>query len=334
MKIRSKFRVTKLNIATSMLVITGLCGFAAVAISAEEQSAVAASAADSALPQEEISNGSLITLDGGVAIAPIPGWRIERKAMGMGLVMKEVLPEQKGANIDYSTPIFARNITLTTLPEARYMDEQGVEEAKADIAKMIARDPSLKDFTITEAKSFDYKSKNDGVVIFSQLTVNNYQMMQMQVIVSGDKKAYLLTYSDIATNFANPASYDAAWKSMTSIVVPGEAPKRFEKEIFVGGSLAATLLALVVPFFLARRMSSRRIRKLAEELQHDWDRGAVKTDSDYDLSDIVSMTATRPALKFKSTADEMDHELDSAFALEGRSLTDVSNISTRHSRFA
>jgi hypothetical protein len=269
-------------------------------------------------------------LDGGISIAPIAGWKIERKALGMGLVMKEVLPEQKPGDIDYSKPIFARNITLMTLPEARYMDEQGIEEAKADITKMIARDPSLKDFAITEAKAFDYKGKNDGIVIFSQLTVNNYQMMQMQILVSGDQKSYLMTYSDLATNFANPASYDAAWKSMTSIVIPGVAPKRFEKEIFIGGSLAAALLVLVVPFFAARWISSRRIKKLADELQYDWDHGSTKTDADYDLSDIESLDQTRPARKMKGNSKS--HVTD--FDIDVSAISVVSHISTRHSRFA
>jgi hypothetical protein len=333
MNMRSKFRITKMKVATSLVLLTGLWGFASVAISADEAAVAATAVESSSTPQVEIANGSMITLDGGISIAPIAGWKIERKALGMGLVMKEVLPDQKATAIDYSKPIFARNITLMTLPEARYMDEKGVEEAKADITEMMARDPSLRDFAITEAKSFDYKGKNDAIVIFSQLTVNNYQMMQMQILVSGDKKSYLMTYSDLAANFANPASYDAAWKSMTSIVVPGVAPKRFEKEIFIGGSLAAALMALVVPFFVARWVSSRRIKKLADELQYDWDHGAVKSDADYDLSDIESLDQTRPARMAKKVKQKAKSQV-SSFDIDVSAISAVSNISTRHSRFA
>ena len=303
----------------SLLFASGIWGFAPVAMSEETSTAA---------PAEEISDGRAITLESGISITPVTGWKVERKSMGMGLVMKEVLPQAEGQGIDYTKPIFARNITVTTLPEARYMDEKGLEEAKADITKMIVRDPSLKDFQITDAKAFDYKGKNDGFVIFSQLTVNNFPMMQMQVLVSGANKSYLLTYSDLAANFSNPASYDAAWKSMTSINVEGVAPRRFEKEAMIGGSLVLALMALVVPFVVARLISARRIRKLADELQYDWDHGTVKTDADYDLSDINPLDATQPARKKRGHGSDGDRDL--SLSLQ----SSISAISTRHSRFA
>jgi hypothetical protein len=313
------FRIRKTHVAASLLFASGIWGFAPVAMSEE---------ASMAAPAEEISDGRVINLDGGISIAPVPGWKIERKSMGMGLVMKEVVAQPQGQAVDYSKPIFARNITVTTLPEARYMDEKGLEEAKADITKMMTRDPSLKDFQITDAKAFDYKGKNDGFVIFSQLTVNNFPMTQMQVLVSGAKKSYLLTYSDLTANFTNPASYDAAWKSMTSISVEGVAPRRFEKEAMIGGSLVLALMALVVPFVVARLISARRIRKLADELQYDWDHGAVKTDADYDLSDINPLEATQPVRKKRGAKSDAD--MDLSLSLE----SSISAISTRHSRFA
>ena len=321
----SWLRPTGMKIATSLIVISGLWGFASIAISEE----VAAQAGAPAPSQDEISNGSVMDLGDGLSIAPISGWKIERKSMGMSLVMKEVLPPQTG-EIDYSKPIFARNLTVMTLPEARPIDGAAVDEVKALISKMIARDSSLKDFTFTDQKFFDYKGKNDGLILFSQLMVNNFQMMQMQIVVSGENKSYLMTYSDLASNFSNPASYDAAWKSMMSISVPGVAPQRFEKEIMIGGSVAAALLAIIVPFMLLRWISARRIRKMADELQHDWDHGAVKSDADYDLSDIHNLDATRPARKKVSKKKEMESDFD----LPVSSFSSMSAISTRHSRFA
>ncbi len=309
----------------SVLVVSGLMGFAAVALSNEEEkspvdevavsddtvaatvaattSAAETSAATPAVATEntqatvdEISNGMAITIDDKVSITPILGWKIDRKALGMALVMKEVLPAQTGP-IDYSKPTFARNITLMTLPEARPMDATSIGEIKADITKMFARQGGLTNFMFTDVRAFDYKGKNDGLVLFSQLTVNDFPMMQMQIVISGEKKSYLLTYSDLASNFASPASYEAAWKSMTSITVEGVAPVRFEKEVTIGVSALAIALAVFAPFIFLRWLSARRIRKLAEELQYDWDHGAVKSDADYELSDIRTFSATRPAKK-------------------------------------
>lgn len=319
---------SKTKIAATFLALSSFWGFASVAISEENSAGTGQQPVEA--PKDEISDGSAISLGEGVSIAPISGWKIERKSMGMSLVMKEVLPPQTG-EVDYSKPIFARNLTLMSIPEARPIDNAAVDEMKAMIGKMIARDPSLRDFTFTDHKFFDYKGKNDGLILFSQLTVNNFQMMQMQVIVSGESKTYLMTYSDLASNFANPSSYDAAWKSMTSLVVPGVAPMRYQKEVIVGGAVAAVLALIIVPFFMFRLVSSRRIKKMADELQYDWDHGAVKTDADYNLSDLHTLDATRPARNKKA---EKELLVSQDLELAGSSVSDVSAMSTRHSRFA
>lgn len=329
MKRKLRIRLSKMTLATSLIVLSGLCGFAGVAISSDENSQT-----------EEIANGSPIEIAQGVTIKPITGWRLERKAAGMSLVMKEVLPTSSAAPTDYSKPIFARNISLMTLSKSRPIDSSAISELKTEITKMIMRDSSLSDFSFTEAKLFDYREKNDGIVLFSQLTVNNYQMMQMQIVVSGSEKSYLLTYSDLASNFANPATFDAAWKSMTSIVVPGLAPKRYYKEMLLGGALSGGFLALVAPFFLIRWRSGRKIRKLAEELQYDWDHGALKTDADYELSEIGQLEATRPVKnhrqKQKAAASGYDSAFDTSLSLISKKTSfesSVDSFSTRHSRF-
>ena len=342
MKKVPRIRMSKMALMTSIIVISGLCGFAGVAISAEPN--ISTSNNIEASPHEEaagaeLSNGAPILVADGMTITPIRGWRIERKSMGMSLVMREALPELKNAPTDYSKPIFARNITVLGLNGARNIDAKAISELKTEITKMIARDPSLKDFTFTDARLFDYKSKNDGIVLFSQLTVNNFPMMQMQIVVSGQNKAYLLTYSDLASSFADPATFDAAWKSMTSITVPGAPPKRFERELILGGVLSGSLLVLLLPFYLIRWRHSRKLRKLADELQYDWDHGALKSDADYELSDIRSLHVTRkirPRLPRSKTATSGNNDYRSNLDLATRCTSlesSVDSFSTRHSRF-
>ena len=328
MKRKLRIRISKMTLASSLIFLSGLCGFAGVAISAEDSRS------------EEIADGSNIELAPGLSLTPIKGWLLERKAGGMTLVMKEVLPTTGATPTDYSKPLFARNISVMTFSKARPIDAKSIDELKGEIGKMIMRDSYLSDFAFTEGKLFDYKGKNDGVVLFSQLTVNNYQMMQMQIVVSGGEKSYLLTYSDLASNFANPATFDAAWKSMTSINVTGIAPKRYHKEMLLGGALSGGFLALVVPFFLIRWRSTRKIRKLADELQYDWDHGALKTDADYELSEIGNLEATRP-IKRRGQIQQVqgsshDSTLYSSMALMPNKTSfesSVDSFSTRHSRF-
>jgi hypothetical protein len=310
----------------SLMTASGLMGFAAIALSSEVPSTglpvKPGMASVEAEVTDEISNGTVINLDDDVSLSPIAGWKIDRKASGMSLVMKEVLPAPVGA-IDYSKPIFARNITVMTLPSARPMDSASVEEVKADISKMISRQGALTDFRFTDVKSFDYKGKNDGLVLYSQLTVNKFSMMQMQIVISGEKNAYLLTYSDLAANFANPATYDAAWKSMTSITVDGVAPVRYEKEVTTGITVFAGMVVLFAPLLFLRWLSARRIRILAEELQYDWDHGAKKSDADYELSDIHSLDKTRSVRKMGSKKKAVFGDIDAS------ALSSISSMGSR-----
>lgn len=339
MKRKLRIRISKMTIATSFIILSGICGFAGVAISAER-------VLESSPNQVEISDGSRIKLGENVTLAPIAGWQIERQRPGMSLIMKETLPEQRGP-IDYSKPIFQRNISMITVNKPRYIDSDAIAEIKSEISKMIARDPSLKDFAFTEAKLFDYKNKNDGVVLFSQLTANNYPMMLMHVVISGDQKSYMLTYTDLASNFSNPPNFDAAWKSMTSIEVAGVPPKRFEREAILAALASGGLIGIFLPFAVIRWRNSRKIRKLADELQYDWDHGLVKSDADYELSDIRNLESTkitRYAQKQKTgqlghrtaSNSELDSLVDSGVHTKKGSNSFVSSVdsfSTRHSRF-
>lgn len=337
MKRKFRIRFSKMTVATSLIIISGLCGFAGVAISAEDSSPSSNQEFIASNRQEIISNGSPVAITSGVSISPIPGWRVEHKSAGMSLVMKEVSPETA---TDYSKPIFSRNISVMALPTSRPIDSAAISELKDEIRKMISRDPTLSEFTFTDAKLFDFKEKNDAIVLFSQLVVNNYSMMQMQIVVSGRDKAYLITYSDLAANFANPTTFDAAWKSMTSITVPGMPPKRYYKEMIVGGTAAGAILMIVVPFFLIRWQTSRRIRKLAEELQYDWDHGALKTDADYELSELAKLNATRPVRRSEahkkaagSTYESLFESSMGAVSKKQSFESSVDSFSTRHSRF-
>lgn len=327
--IPSWLRPTKAKIVTSALALSGWFGFASVAISSDEAKQASQEAEAANVTNDEIANGSMIDLGDGLSIAPIAGWKIERKSMGMTLVMKEVLPAQTG-EVDYSKPLFARNLTLMTMPQARPIDEAAVAELKTEISKMYSKGLGSSDLTFTDHKFFDYKGKGDGLIIFSQFTLNNFPMMQMQVIVSGEHKSYLMTYTDLANNFADPASYDAAWKSMTSLQVAGIAPKRYHKEMLTGGLFAAALFAIIFPFVLVRWANARRIRKFAAELQYDWDTGAAKSDLDYELSGINALDQTMPAKKAVKAKKAKVAEFD----IDVSSLSNVSAISTRHSRFA
>jgi hypothetical protein len=242
-----------------------------------------------------ISDGSVVKFDQDRAsLMPISGWDVSPKSLQMSLIMREKQPQV--AVPDYSKPLFSRNITVMTINEASPIDELRAQSFQEEFSKMMTRDINLKDFQFTNYKFFNYKGENDGLVFYSQHVVNGFPMMQMMVLVSGESKQYLLTYTDLASQFANTDTYNAAWKSMTSVTVQGVAPKRYYKEAKVAGAGLAGFLLLIAPFVLARLASQRRIKRAVEDLQNEWDSNAPQRKPVNDeLSNISQFDATRVA---------------------------------------
>lgn len=313
-------------IVAAVLGTLGLLSFANVAISEE----TATSSEPSAVTQEATSSSSVIIANGSeikfdqdrASIVPIVGWQVEPKGSGMALVMKEVVKKVENAPVDYSQPLFTRNITVLSMKDAAPIDETRATEFKEEFSKIVARDGVMKDFQFNSHKFFNYKGENDGLVMFAQHTSNGFPMMQMMILVSGDSKQYLLTYTDLASNFANQETYDAAWKSMTSISVAGVAPQRYMREMKIGGAVLAGVLLIVLPFGFARFASQRRIRKMVDALENDWDKGS--NDASALESSVSRLGTTRVAMSLATTGARMNSSVSSF---------DDESISTRKSRF-
>lgn len=317
-----------MQIGSVVVGVSGLMSFATVALSEENPGVASATAGAEVVPTSFVSDGAVFKFDQDRAsLAPIKGWMVEPKSSGMALVMKEVLAPVADAQKDYTQPTFARNITVMTINEASPIDDERAASFKEDFLKMASKQGSLRDLQFTSQKFFNFKGENDGLVFFTQHTSNGFVMMQMHVLVSGESKQYLLTYNDLASRFSTPETYDAAWKTMTSIEVQGVAPKRYVREMRIGGSILGGLLLLVLPFSFARMRSQRRIRKLAESLQDEWDTGKVSSDWD-GTSNVSQLGTTRVAGRVKANK-KRDHDID---------VSDVSSfnsgfMSTHKSRF-
>jgi hypothetical protein len=115
----------------------------------------------------------------------------------------------------------------------------------------------------------------------------------------------------------------------------------------MAGLAGGGLLAILLPFFVIRWRNSRKIRKLADELQYDWDHGIVKSDAEYDLSDIRDLESTKiiryvqnpkrgKLVHRKSSNSDLNSVVDSGINTTKSQKSYVSSVdsfSTRHSRF-
>ncbi len=260
----------------------------------------------------------------GVNITPPQGWEVTEGMGGAGFVMQEPLAdkaaiEKNAAKTGKDQTTFRRNITAAAIQTGAPIDEQRATELQADLEKRFGQTSIVRDYRVTEHKFFNYHGKNDGLVMYASMTLSDVSVMQMHILVSGSEKQYLLTYTDLAESISNPKNqiFEAAWNSMVSIDVTGEAPKRFDQQKaveagVVGGGL---ILALYIVLRMRRRGPVQEAdMMLAEEARAA---GNIESPSDFMLG---SSLATLPV-----AWDLSGREVDDRF-FDMPSVSSISNF--------
>lgn len=246
-----------------------------------------------------ISDGSPITIEKlGVTIAPPAGWEVLQNEMGMSLVLREQGPAEEPALKPGEEKItFKRNITVVAMHETAPIDENEAAIVKEKLNEQFGKQTGIENFQVLEHKFFDYKGKNDGMVIYTAFVMNSIPMAQMHVLVAGQNNRFLMTYTDLASEFeANQEAYNKAWGTMSTIQVIGNAPVRYE-DLKLYGAIAAG-----VAFFVGLLLFYRRRRAIAK----------------YQSEDIHS----EPSISGDETSS-----VSSLWSLDGGAMSDMAPIS-------
>lgn len=224
-------------------------------LEATRAEAQAAEASQTVASQTFKSDGGAVSLENlGVTITPPAGWEVSTNTGSLSVVMSE--PRQEAPA--YEKPKYQRNITVAAMHQASPIDEKRAEQLKAEMIKTFGADPLVSNFQVIEHKFFNYRGKNDGLLVYSSLSIGEYPMMQMHVLVSGQAKQFLLTYTDMADRFSDQkdGSYEAAWNSIVSIEVTGASPNRYEAYMRYGAGVGGFLM-LGLALLLIRRRATR-----------------------------------------------------------------------------
>lgn len=264
-----------------------------------------------------LSNGSPYLIDDhGVSLTPPLGWQVLPNYLGKSLVVQvpEFTPE------DESKPKFQRNITVAVQHEASPIDEMRVEDLRKQLMESFGK--GRDSFALApDHKYFDYKGKNDGIIIYSFFDSGEFPLTQMHVFVSGSEKSVLLTYTDLTEGFEQRLT--DAWDAMVSVDVAGEAPKRFDgyKEIAAG---AVALVLAILAFLGIRRL---RFRSMLNEFETEDQSEQAWYDDDADVSGASRRKARkkRPRNHAQRPSSAMrlidsEHEDDWQFNQTGESM--------------
>jgi hypothetical protein len=190
-----------------------------------------------------VSDGSEMAIEKlGIRITPPKDWEVITNNGAISLVMQE---KRQGLR-NYKEPTFQRNITVAAIHKPSPIDEMRAKKLKLELKENFGKDTLVSEFEVLEHKFFNYKGKNDGLLVYSSLNIGEFPMMQMHVLLSGDNKQFLLTYTDLAKTFSetNAGQFEQAWNTIISTEVTGTSPLRYQ-ELIRYGSVAAGLLIIL-----------------------------------------------------------------------------------------
>ena len=259
--------IGSLIFAVAVSIASSSIAVAAEAVATQPAATVAAPATAEA-PSLIVSDGAKYQINSGLSITPPKDWEVQTKPMGMTLILQE--PKSKEPVKDFSKPTFQRNITLVTMHHASPIDAIRAEELKTELQKTFDKQGSVSNFQITEQKFFNYRGTDDAILIYSTMKMGEFDMMQMHILISGQDKQYLMTYTDLAAEFlAKNGNVEKAWNSIVSIEVNGIAPKRYVEYIpfAVGGGVLIVLMCVIG--FLRRRAARNAYSSAADEIYSD-----------------------------------------------------------------
>ena len=180
--------------------------------------------------QQFISDGSEINLAHlGFKITPPIGWEVLTNYNNLSLIMREPArestqphstketPNQSNNIVNKSNIKYKRNITVATIHHPSAIDEKRAQQLIKELMNTFGKDSLIKNYNVLEYKFFDFKSKKDGILVYSVFEINDIKMMQMNVLVSGATKQYLLTYTDIAENFSTSEHFNISCNAIIYI---------------------------------------------------------------------------------------------------------------------
>jgi hypothetical protein len=205
-----------------------------------------------------VSDGQAVAIDRlGIRVKPVAGWEVETKHHSISLVMVEPAAEK----VEFNKAIYRRNITVANAHKSSVPTEKVVEELHGSLIEKFGSIGGVSQFQILDTKRFDYKDKEDGILVYTGFLMNNeFMMMQAHVLLNGEKNQVLATYTDLAERFNEGEDFQKAWQTLSTIEVTGE-PRPLYMDYVPHAVFGFLLLLLVVAL---RRMSSSKTRLFYE----------------------------------------------------------------------
>ncbi len=220
-----------------------------------------------------ISNGDRIPLKGGdFSIAPPNGWEVFTNHPSLTLLMQ--IPHESSLK-------YQRTIQVASFGGKKYIDDVTAREfEKVIVNKFSQLTASIEGYEVREHRIVDMADGREGILFYTDFTLDGITMMQAHILVSSDVHHYLLTFTDIRDHFEKEefSQYlNEAWSSMVSAELAGAMGssvlstlgltkfKRFQTLILFGLGTVCMIVFLIVFSLVRKKFAGNRFGSYREE---------------------------------------------------------------------
>ena len=207
-----------------------------------------------------ISSGERVSVrDGDFSVTPPKGWEVYEHLGDLTLLMQ--IPHQDGVK-------YQRTIQVASFSGPRFIDETTAKEYEEVITrKFAATSAGIEGYRIRNHLVIDMADGRQGLLFYSEFTLDNVALMQANILVSSADRHYLMTYTDVAEHFESEAANQfltEAWDSMISVQLGAPTPGRFTAIIYGAAAAVATVFAAVGLILFRRYRAARQYRDYAD----------------------------------------------------------------------
>jgi len=207
-----------------------------------------------------ISSGERVSVrDGDFSVTPPKGWEVYEHLGDLTLLMQ--MPHQDGVK-------YQRTIQVASFSNPRYIDETTAKEYEEVISrKFAATSAAIEGYRIRNHLVIDMADGRQGLLFYSEFTLDGVALMQAHILVSSAGRHYLMTYTDVAEHFESEAANQfltEAWDSMISVQLGAPTPGRFTAIIYGAAAAVTTVLAALGIIWFRRHRAARQYRDYAD----------------------------------------------------------------------
>ena len=162
-----------------------------------------------------------------------------------------------------------RNIAVVRFKGSKLINDTTADEFAEKLVKTYPTTSStIETYTMRNHQSIQMADGREGVLFYTDFMGSGRKMMQAHVLVSSETGHYLVTYTDVAEHFENPADGTQfladAWTSMTSIELdsPNPVPSKSLELAILGIISLASIGAGVT--LVKKYLAGRQYREYGE----------------------------------------------------------------------